>query len=216
MRPSQTKMPVKIVGQLTALYSLTVGHEKGLEGSCSDPSVWQHLRVPWDRLFCGGIRNVVRALVDDADGGLATSYAIEFAGNIVGFISVQWLDATSIRFTTLIGTPWHGLGINTEAKLLILDAFFSSGGQSADFRVSLRNERALRAMQILGIRATGEFVDQRCGGQTRVMVFAVCGSDWPLVRQQMQKRLHVQTGRKNRMLTIDAYSTNPSCSDSAK
>jgi RimJ/RimL family protein N-acetyltransferase len=113
-------------------------------------------------------------------------------GEVVGTTSYYWHDRAPHRVEiggTMIGRPWWRTGVNTEAKLLLLQhAFEALGVERVEWQTDIRNERSQAAIARLG--ATREGVlrrnRKRADGTWRDSVlYALTAPDWPATRTRL-------------------------------
>jgi N-acetyltransferase len=118
-----------------------------------------------------------------------------------------WPGRPGALFAVEVGATWlaasaQRTGINTEAKLLLLEhAFETLNVARVDLMTDARNERSRRA--IAGLGATFEGVlrnwsPSRVPGEDGLLrdsaVFSVIAAEWPAVKAVLRERLD-QTGR---------------------
>jgi RimJ/RimL family protein N-acetyltransferase len=106
------------------------------------------------------------------------------------------LCAVEIGWTWLAASA-QGTGINTEAKLLLLDhAFEELGVARVDFKTDARNTRSRRALAGLGARFEGvlrSWSPSRVPGEEGRLrdsaMFSVLAAEWPVTRAALYARL---------------------------
>ena len=140
------------------------------------------------------------------------------AGRMVPFAQVRRADDRAVGCTSYynprywpgrldlcaveIGWTWlaasaQGTGINTEAKLLLLDhAFGPLRVARVDFKTDARNTRSRRALAGLGARFEGVLrswspsrVPGEEGGLRDSAMFSVIAAEWPEIQAGLQARL---------------------------
>src|ERR1700760_248398 len=140
------------------------------------------------------------------------------AGRMVPFAQVRRADDRAVGCTSYydprywpgrpdlcaveIGWTWlaasaQGTGINTEAKLLLLDhAFEQLRVARVDFKTDARNTRSRRALAGLGARFEGvlrAWSPSRVPGEEGRLrdsaMFSVVAADWPQIRVALRARL---------------------------
>src|SRR6201996_4265768 len=140
------------------------------------------------------------------------------AGRMVPFAQVRRADGRAVGCTSYynprywpgrpdlcaveIGWTWlaasaQGTGINTEAKLLLLDhAFEQLGVARVDFKTDARNTRSRRALEAVGARFEGVLrswspsrVPGEEGGLRDSAMFSILAPEWPEVRTALRIRL---------------------------
>src|SRR6201996_8831381 len=140
------------------------------------------------------------------------------AGRMVPFAQVRRADGRAVGCTSYydprywpgrpdlcaveIGWTWlaasaQGTGINTEAKLLLLEhAFETLRVARVDFKTDARNTRSRRALAGLGARFEGVLrswspsrVPGAEGGLRASAIFPVIAAEWPVTRTALCARL---------------------------
>lgn len=138
-------------------------------------------RYPW----------VVRLVAPGVGGEPGASTA-----TVVGttsYLDVQPGDLRcEIGYTAYSPVVW-GSGVNTECKLLLLDAAFTAGFERVQLKTDIRNERSQAA--IAGLGATREGVlrryQRRADGSMRdTVMYSILLQEWPQVRDRLRARLH--------------------------
>jgi N-acetyltransferase len=107
-------------------------------------------------------------------------------------IGWTWLAASAQR-----------TGINTEAKLLLMEyAFETLGVIRVGFSTDARNDRSRRALQRLGAHFEGilrQWSPSRAPGEEVLLrdsaIFSVIAADWPAAKTSLQQRLAQQPMR---------------------
>lgn len=128
-----------------------------------------------------------------------TPYLVESQGRPVG--QSCFMDHNRAAGTVEIGMTWYapearGTVVNPTCKLLMLQDAFDHGLQRVTLKCDARNERSRRA--ILGIGATYEGTlrchHYACTGESRdTAMFSVIASEWPSVREQLERRIEVSS-----------------------
>jgi RimJ/RimL family protein N-acetyltransferase len=184
-------------GQHVVLEPLALSHVDGLFAAIADDEVWQYLPTPRPR-----DRDEMAAVVS---GAVRAQYAGErvawaqrdaATGAVVGMTCYHDVDeenrAVGIGHT-IIGRPWWRTGVNTEAKLMLLErAFDVLGAERVFWYTDIRNERSQRAIARLGARRDGIIRRhrQRPDGSWRDSVlYAMTADDWPAAAQRLRERL---------------------------
>jgi len=92
---------------------------------------------------------------------------------------------------TWLGQEWQRTGVNTEAKLLLLEyAFDRLGCRRVEFKVDGRNLRSQRALERIGAVREGQLrkhmIVQEDFSRDSVY-FSVIDDEWPQVRERLQQ-----------------------------
>jgi RimJ/RimL family protein N-acetyltransferase len=135
------------------------------------------------------------------------SWFAEMQENALGFAQVvdgrplghtSYLNVREADRVLEIGNTWltpsaWGSGVNTEAKLLLMQhAFEDEGYLRVEFKTDARNERARAALAALPAEFEGVFRKHMLvrGGERRDSAwYAVIDDDWPAVKANLLRRL---------------------------
>ena len=126
----------------------------------------------------------------------ALGFAQVVAGRPLGhtsYLNVREADRVlEIGNTWLTPSAW-GSGVNTEAKLLLMQhAFEDEGYLRVEFKTDARNDRARAALAALPAEFEGVFRKHMLvrGGERRDSAwYAVIDDDWPAVKANLLRRL---------------------------
>jgi RimJ/RimL family protein N-acetyltransferase len=154
----------------------------------------------------------------EVDAFLAAHSAGADAGRMVPFAQIRQADGRAVGCTSYfdprywpgradlcaveIGWTWlaasaQRTGINTEAKLLLLEhAFGVLGVARVDFKTDARNDRSRRALAALGAQFEGvlrSWSPSRVAGEDGRLrdsaMFSVVAAEWPVTRERLRRRL---------------------------
>jgi N-acetyltransferase len=196
-------MPV-LHGTLVRLEPLSVSHAADLAAAAEeDRSTYALTQVPraWE------VAEYLAAHFDRAKSGRMAPFAQirQRDGRAVG-VTTYWeprswpgradLCAIEIGWTWLAASAQR-TGINTEAKLLLLEyAFETVGVARADFKTDARNEQSRRAIERLGAHFEGvlrqwspSYVPGEEGLLRDSAMFSVIATEWPAVKATLRARL---------------------------
>lgn len=88
---------------------------------------------------------------------------------------------------TWIGREYHGTGLNTEVKVLMLDrAFFEMGFEKVEFRIDVRNIRSRKAVEKLDAKLEGILrrnVYLSDGHKRDTCCYGILREEWVLTRK---------------------------------
>jgi RimJ/RimL family protein N-acetyltransferase len=94
---------------------------------------------------------------------------------------------------TILGRPWWRTGVNTEAKLLLLErAFDVLGAERVFWYTDIRNERSQRAIARLGASRDGVLRRHRPrldGTWRDSVLYAMTADEWPQAARRLRDRL---------------------------
>jgi RimJ/RimL family protein N-acetyltransferase/nitroimidazol reductase NimA-like FMN-containing flavoprotein (pyridoxamine 5'-phosphate oxidase superfamily) len=184
-------------GRHVVLEPLTLGHVDGLFAATADDEVWRHLPTPRpkDR---DDVAAEVAGMLRAQHLGERVAWALRDAltGAVVGMTSYHDVDhdrrSLGIGYTR-IGRPWWRTGINTEAKLMLLErAFDVLRAERVFWYTDIRNERSQRAIARLGATRDGVLRRhrQRPDGSWRDSVlYAMTADERPAAAQRLRERV---------------------------
>jgi RimJ/RimL family protein N-acetyltransferase len=200
-----SEVPV-LRGSLVQLEPLSTGHEAGLARAAEeDRSSYAFTVVP----RAHEVGTYLAAQAGRAEVGELVPFAqVRLAdGQAVGCTSYgqprYWpgragLCAVEIGWTWLAASA-QGTGINTEAKLLLMEhAFETLGVARVDFKTDARNDRSRRALAGLGATFEGvlrSWSPSRVPGEEGRLrdsaMFSLLAGEWPAARERLRGRLRL-------------------------
>jgi RimJ/RimL family protein N-acetyltransferase len=198
--PSRLAPPLS--GDLVALEPLAEAHADDLWRAAQDPRIWQWLahvggsREQFDRWM----ETALAAQAEGREGVFATRD--RRSDKLVGssrYLHLRPVDrALEIGWTWLEPAAW-GTGVNVEQKLLMLGhAFEQLGCVRVELKTDARNERSRAAMAALPAQFEGVMRKHMIVpdvGQRDSAYFSVTDSEWPVVRENLRRRLAARSGR---------------------
>lgn len=143
--------------------------------SLTDERVWEHMSraAPADVCTLDG---VIRAKLAS---GYQVTFTVRHRGRAVGVTSVLFDPdhpaGVEIGGTLLDPRVW-GMGVNTEAKRLLLAVLFDQGAEWVQLRTDERNQRSVAAIQKLGateLESHYEHHVRRDGTRRRSRIFRI-------------------------------------------
>ena len=188
-----------LAGKHVRLEPLTVDHADGLFAATRNPDIWT-----WLLVHQPSTSEDMRTWVTSR---LSTDDVIAFAqidtrtGEIAGTTSYYDIDpkhrSLAIGYTW-IGTAWQRTGLNSEAKLMLLEhAFDSLGAVRVVLQNDSRNLRAQHAIERLGVRYEGVLRQHRTrpdGTLRDTVIYSVLDTEWPGVAAHLRARLAEPVG----------------------
>ena len=191
-------------GALVRLEPLAPDHATGLAAAAGQdrdsfafthvPRDWQmadYLAAHFERAKNGSMAPFAQIRVRDGQAvGVTTYWEPRFWPGRTDLCAIEigwtWLAASAQR-----------TGINTEAKLLLLEyAFGTLGVARVDFKTDARNQQSRRALARLGAQFEGvlrqwspSHVPGEEGRLRDSAMFSVIASEWPAVRAGLRTRL---------------------------
>jgi RimJ/RimL family protein N-acetyltransferase len=147
----------------------------------------------------------MHAWLDDAlrarDAGAEVPFATLDASSGAVLGSTRYMAIAPAHRRLEIGWTWlvpavHGTGINTEAKLLLLEhAFERLGALRVELKTDALNGRSRAALAAIGATFEGVFRRHMVMASGRVRDsawYAIVDEDWPVVRERLRTRLAAQ------------------------
>jgi len=188
--------PVTLAGKLATLEPLSQDHHDGLVEAAKDGELWNlwYTSVPRPEAMRAEISRRLELL---ASGSMLPFTARRNdTGQVIGMTTYMNVDETNRRVE--IGSTWMAAsaqrsGTNTECKLhLLTHAFDQLQCIAVEFRTHWMNKQSRTAIARLGAKQDGILRNhQRMGdGSMRdTVVFSIIESEWPAVRNELQRRL---------------------------
>ena len=189
-----------LAGRHVRLEPLTLDHAEGLLAAGKDPGIWTWLpvRQPADR-------PEMRGYVSDVLARLEARQQVTWAqidartGQVAGITSYHDIapkDRGLYIGSTWIGRDWHRTGVNTEAKLMLMErAFDTLGVIRVGWMTHHENLRSQRAIERLGAKRDGVLRNHKImpdGSIRHSHVYSVTDDEWPAVRDALRARLESQ------------------------
>jgi RimJ/RimL family protein N-acetyltransferase len=194
----------RLEGQLVVLEPLAPEHFDELFEAGHPPAIWEWwpFNPATDRTTFGRwASGVLERMAYGQEGHFATIHAP--SARIVGSTSYLTLRpedrGLEIGWTWLTPTAW-GTGVNTEAKLLQLrHAFEDLGCQRVEFDTDEQNARSRRALAALpatyeGIRR--DYTLLADGTRRSSAFYSILDSEWPAVRDNLERRVQAHATRE--------------------
>ena len=187
--------PVTLAGNLVRLEPLGPQHAADLYAVGAEEAIWRYAARP-------ALRSVPDAQdwIGDCLALVARGAEVRFAvihqptGNAVG--STAYIDIVRQHRTLEIGMTWYGAawqrtGVNTECKCLLMrHAFEDLQARRVSLKSDSRNHRSRRAILRLGAVEEGTLRNHRIardGADRHTVYFSVIDSEWPAVKQRIQR-----------------------------
>jgi len=188
--------PVTLTGTHVVLRPLTMDHVDELKDAAADGELWKlwytSVATP-ERMEA----DIERRLGLQRAGSMLPFAVIDPAMNrAVGMTTYMNIDATHRRVE--IGSTWYAksvqrTGLNTEAKLLLLEhAFEKLGCIAVEFRTHWMNQQSRAAIARLGAKQDGVLRNHQVasdGSFRDTVVFSIIASEWPAVKTALTFRL---------------------------
>lgn len=186
-----------LTGSRVRLEPLSLDHVDDLFDAGRDPEVWSHLSDARPETPKRLAHQVVAAIRAGVAGERVPWAQVDLAtGRAVGTTSYYDVSPAHRRLEigyTWLGRPWWRTGLNTEAKLLLLErAFDTLGALRVSWRTDIRNERSQRAIERLGASRDGvlrNHMTRPDGSQRDSVVYSMTDVEWPAARDRLRIRL---------------------------
>lgn len=200
--PSPWLVAAPMRGEHVTLEQLEPGHADGLLAATGDAELWRHLLSPQptDTVAMADFIAVARRA---QQRGQRVPWVQRDArtGAVVGTTSYHDVSPEHRVLAighTIVGRPWWRTGINTEAKLLLLDrAFGELGAARVEWHTDARNERSQRAIERLGATREGllrRHRERADGSRRDTVLYAMTVEQWPDARAALRARLRPAGG----------------------
>jgi RimJ/RimL family protein N-acetyltransferase/nitroimidazol reductase NimA-like FMN-containing flavoprotein (pyridoxamine 5'-phosphate oxidase superfamily) len=197
-RPStEWQTPVLLEGRHVRLEPLSPSHAPALLEALDDEEVWRHIPKVQPRTVAEmgeDIAEVIRGQWRGDRSGWAQVDPV--TGTVMGMTTYHDIDQErrSVGIGhTMLGRKWWRTGVNTEAKLLLLErAFDVLGAAKVFWFTDIRNERSQQAIARLGASRDGVLRRQRLrpdGSWRDTVLFAMTADEWPAAAQRLRDRL---------------------------
>ncbi|GIJ26928.1 hypothetical protein Vqi01_20900 [Micromonospora qiuiae] len=202
LRPARTPWhePVVLRGEHVRLEPLDLAHADELYAATTDPEVWRYLSAP-PPADAMAMRGILAAALAAQHRGERVAWAQRCAvtGAVVGSTSYYEIDPERRSVAighTFLGRPWWRTGINTEAKLLLLDrAFDELDAVRVVWHTDIRNERSQRAVERLGATREGVLRMHRLrpdGSWRDTVQYSMTVDEWRKAQVALRERLRAQ------------------------
>lgn len=184
-------------GRHVALEPLAPGHAEGLLAALNDDETWRFLLAERLRSAEQAAEFIAGAAREQWAGErVAWAQCDPRTGEVMGTTSYHDID-TARRAVgighTILGRRWWRTGVNTEAKLLLLErAFDVLGAESVFWYTDIRNDRSQRAIARLGATRDGLIRRHRLrpdGTWRDTVLFTMTVEEWPAAAERLRARL---------------------------
>lgn len=187
--------PPTLQGAHVRLEPLQPAHAAGLRAAASDGEMWTlwYTNVPAPAEVDAWIES---ALARQARGEQLAFTVRDAGGRIVG--STRFYEMLPDTPRLCIGYTWYArsvqrTGVNTEAKLLLLEhAFDTLRCASVGFHTSTENAASRAAIARLGATQEGilrQHLRHRDGSLRDTVCFSLLDVEWPAVKARLRARL---------------------------
>jgi RimJ/RimL family protein N-acetyltransferase len=188
--------PIELTGYGVRLEPLEPTHEPELAAAAADGALWElwYTVVPSPQ----ETKSYIELALTRRDEGRMLPWAVRnlSTGKIVG--STRYHDIVAAIDRVEIGYTWYAKSwqrsyVNTSCKLLLLThAFEQLGCKVVGLRTDKFNFASQRAIEALGAKKDGvirHFGTRRDGSARDVVMYSILASEWPEVKQHLERRL---------------------------
>lgn len=205
MPPSPAFPPPSLTGRRVALVPLAHEHAPALTDALRDGEPWRlwYTTVPTPE---GLAAEIDRRLALQQAGSMVPFTVLDGpVGTPVGMTTFMNIDAAAPRVE--IGSTWYArrvqrTGLNTEAKLLLLEhAFEALGCLAVEFRTHFFNRASRRAIERLGAKLDGILRATQRGPEGALRdtcVYSIVAAEWPAARLNLRWMLDSRDDAKHR------------------
>lgn len=185
-----------LIGIRVTLEPLTQDHLPGLANAINDGALWQIpvTLVPHPNDLVDWLASAETAFF--AQRELAFATIDKASGTVVGSTRFRCIELAHQRTeigATFIAQSWQRTHINTEAKYLMLrHAFEVWQFNRIEFLTDFLNAKSRAAIARLGAREEGvlrSHMVMRDGRVRDSVLFSITRTDWPQVRQMLERKL---------------------------
>ena len=186
-----------LIGRHVRLEPLRADHADALRAAASDGALWElrYTSVPGPE--AGETVRYIEIALAARDAGESLPFAVlDAAGDVVG--STRFYDIDRDVPQVKLGYTWYAQrvqrsGLNTEAKLLLIEHAFSHWNcESVVLETSHENLRSQEAILRLGAKRDGVLranMRHRDGTLRDTHVFSILRSEWPALRSRLERKL---------------------------
>lgn len=184
-------------GRHVRLEPLVAGHADALRAAAADGALWalRYTSVPGPQP--GEAEHYIATASQQRDAGQAVPFVVkDAAGEVVG--STRFYDIDRGVPRVKLGYTWYAQraqrsGLNTEAKLLLIDhAFAHWHCEAVALETGHENLRSQAAIARLGAKRDGVLrahMRHRDGTLRDTVVFSILAAEWPTLRGDLESKL---------------------------
>ena len=174
------------------LTRVTENHREAIRAVAMNPTIWRYFvsRVESDVDFEAFFDTM---LADDTAGARVVYVVVDKAsGRVAGSMSYGNLSEKDLRLEigwSWLGVDFQGIGLNGQAKLLLLQqAFGSMGAERVEFKTDVLNLQARQGLLNIGAVAEGvlrSFNPMPDNRRRDAIYYSILRSEWPEVEQRL-------------------------------
>ena len=186
-----------LAGRHVRLEPLLAEHAGALRTAAADGELWTLRYTSVPGLAPGEAESYIATALQQRDAGQSLPFVVkDAAGDVVG--STRFYDIDRGVPRVKLGYTWYAQrvqrsGLNTEAKLLLIDhAFARWRCEAVVLETSHENLRSQAAIARLGAKRDGTLrahMRHRDGTLRDTVVFSILAAEWPALRDNLESRL---------------------------
>lgn len=184
-------------GRHVRLEPLREDHADALRAAAADGELWTLRYTSVPGLMPGEAEGYIATALQQRDAGQSLPFVVkDSAGEVVGSTRFYDIDRSVPRVK--LGYTWYAQrvqrsGLNTEAKLLLIDhAFAQWRCEAVALETSHENLRSQAAIARLGAKRDGVLrghMRHRDGTLRDTVVFSILAAEWPALRTGLESKL---------------------------
>ncbi len=192
--PFETPM---LEGRHVRLEPLRSEHADALRAAAADGELWTVSYTSVPGVQAGETEAYIVAALQQRDAGQSLPFVVKnAAGEVVGSTRFYDIDRSVPRVK--LGYTWYAQrvqrsGLNTEAKLLLINHAFSQWRcEAVALETSHENLRSQAAIARLGAKRDGTLrahMRHRDGTLRDTVVFSILAAEWPALRADLESKL---------------------------
>jgi RimJ/RimL family protein N-acetyltransferase len=184
-------------GRHVRLQPLLAAHADALRAAAADGALWTLRYTSVPGLSPGEAEGYIATALQQRDAGQSLPFVVkDAAGDVVGSTRFYDIDRSVPRVK--LGYTWYAQrvqrsGLNTEAKLLLIDhAFAQWRCEAVALETSHENLRSQAAIARLGAKRDGVLrahSRHRDGTLRDTVAFSILAAEWPALRSDLESKL---------------------------
>lgn len=195
--PSMALPEIRLTGKLVDLLPLRLNDIEDIQVAASKATIFQWFIDGWIILRVG-VGAYVNEMIQDRmrpDGGLPFSVYHRGLRRIIGVVRLYDVHRSdhTVSMATWYAEQFHGTGVNTETKYLLLRHVFEVlHGQRVKFDIDKNNVGSIGAIKSIGAKFEGRHesnIRLPNGEQRTSMIFAINKDTWPAAKLKMERKL---------------------------
>lgn len=195
--PKMELREIRLTGKLVDLLPLRYSDIEDIEEAASEATIFQWFIDGWIILKVGVAAYVHKLITEANEKGDGLPFSVYHRGlrKIIGVTRVYDVKRSdhALSVATWYSLDFHGTGVNTEAKFLLLQyAFESMNCRRVQFDIDVRNKPSIGAVQSIGAKFEGKHesnIRLASGRQRTSVIYAITQKTWPAAKSKMERKL---------------------------